>query len=81
MNIKNVAVNRQRRVRHVWVRQLLLVLSVIGPGLITTNVDNNATGITGYSVERSSPERRRGEDREGYPRGTVAQPVTMCYAT
>jgi Mn2+/Fe2+ NRAMP family transporter len=31
-------------------RQLLLMLSVIGPGLITANVDNDATGITGYSL-------------------------------
>jgi Mn2+/Fe2+ NRAMP family transporter len=29
---------------------LLLILSVIGPGLITANVDNDATGITGYSL-------------------------------
>src|SRR5437016_14347359 len=39
-----------RRVRRVWIRQLLLLLSVIGPGLITANVDNDATGITGYSL-------------------------------
>lgn len=39
-----------RRMRPVWVRQLLLILSVIGPGLITANVDNDATGITGYSL-------------------------------
>src|SRR5574340_336605 len=44
------AKSRQRRVRRVWVRQLLLMLSVIGPGLITANVDNDATGITGYSL-------------------------------
>jgi Mn2+/Fe2+ NRAMP family transporter len=41
---------RQKRVRRVWVRQLLVLLSVIGPGLITANVDNDATGITGYSL-------------------------------
>jgi NRAMP (natural resistance-associated macrophage protein)-like metal ion transporter len=41
---------RQKKVRRVWVRQLLLLLSVIGPGLITANVDNDATGITGYSL-------------------------------
>ena len=40
----------KRRGRRVWVRQLLLMLSVIGPGLITANVDNDATGITGYSL-------------------------------
>lgn len=44
---RNVAVQRPRR---VWMRQMLLMLSVIGPGLITANVDNDATGITGYSL-------------------------------
>ena len=44
---KKVTTHRTRR---VWVRQLLLMLSVIGPGLITANVDNDATGITGYSL-------------------------------
>jgi NRAMP (natural resistance-associated macrophage protein)-like metal ion transporter len=29
---------------------VLLLLSVVGPGLITANVDNDATGITGYSL-------------------------------
>ena len=29
---------------------MLILLSVIGPGLITGNVDNDATGITGYSL-------------------------------
>jgi Mn2+/Fe2+ NRAMP family transporter len=41
---------RVRRVRSTWIRQVLLLLSVIGPGLITANVDNDATGITGYSL-------------------------------
>jgi len=41
---------RVRRVRRTWMRQVLLLLSVIGPGLITANVDNDATGITGYSL-------------------------------
>jgi Mn2+/Fe2+ NRAMP family transporter len=43
-------VHRTSRVRHTWMRQVLLLLSVIGPGLITANVDNDATGITGYSL-------------------------------
>jgi Mn2+/Fe2+ NRAMP family transporter len=34
----------------IWLRQVLVLLSVIGPGLITANVDNDATGITGYSL-------------------------------
>ena len=50
MKMEKIAVTRQRRIRHVWIRQLLLMLSVIGPGLITANVDNDATGITGYSL-------------------------------
>ena len=48
--MNKLAMTRQRKVRSVWVRQLLLMLSVIGPGLITANVDNDATGITGYSL-------------------------------
>ncbi len=45
-----VALTRQRRARRVWTRQLLILFSVIGPGLITANVDNDATGIAGYSL-------------------------------
>jgi Mn2+/Fe2+ NRAMP family transporter len=47
--VEKTAMTRQRRVRRVWIRQLLILLSVIGPGLITANVDNDATGIAGYS--------------------------------
>lgn len=45
-----ISVTKHPRVRRVWMRQLLVLLSVIGPGLITANVDNDATGITGYSL-------------------------------
>jgi Mn2+/Fe2+ NRAMP family transporter len=38
-----------KRLRPLRVR-LLLLLSVIGPGIITANVDNDAGGITTYSV-------------------------------
>ncbi|MBI1824356.1 MAG: divalent metal cation transporter, partial [Nitrospirae bacterium] len=31
-------------------RRILLFLSVIGPGIITANVDNDAGGITTYSL-------------------------------
>ncbi|HZO74821.1 MAG TPA: Nramp family divalent metal transporter [Ktedonobacteraceae bacterium] len=48
--MEKALVARQKKVRRVWMRQLLLMLSVIGPGLITANVDNDATGITGYSL-------------------------------
>jgi NRAMP (natural resistance-associated macrophage protein)-like metal ion transporter len=43
-------VAKVRRARSPLMRQILLTLSVIGPGLITANVDNDATGITGYSL-------------------------------
>jgi Mn2+/Fe2+ NRAMP family transporter len=42
--------------RRLWMRwkpiriRLLLLLSVVGPGIITANVDNDAGGITTYSV-------------------------------
>jgi Mn2+/Fe2+ NRAMP family transporter len=39
----------RRRGRH-WRRRLALFLAVVGPGLITSNVDNDAGGITTYSV-------------------------------
>jgi NRAMP (natural resistance-associated macrophage protein)-like metal ion transporter len=38
---------RSRRTR------LLLLLSVIGPGVITGNTDNDATGVTGYALAGS----------------------------
>jgi Mn2+/Fe2+ NRAMP family transporter len=34
---------------HMWRRRLFLFLAVIGPGLITSNVDNDAGGIATYS--------------------------------
>lgn len=39
----------QKRLRPYWLR-ILLLLSVIGPGIITANVDNDAGGISTYSV-------------------------------
>jgi Mn2+/Fe2+ NRAMP family transporter len=38
-----------RRGRH-WRHRLALFLAVVGPGLITSNVDNDAGGITTYSI-------------------------------
>ena len=38
--------HRRRR----WQRRLALFLAVVGPGLITSNVDNDAGGITTYSI-------------------------------
>jgi Mn2+/Fe2+ NRAMP family transporter len=45
--------NVSRRVRSLRTRVLLL-LAVIGPGIITANVDNDAGGITTYSVAGAS---------------------------
>jgi NRAMP (natural resistance-associated macrophage protein)-like metal ion transporter len=42
-----VALLRSRRAR------LLVLLSVVGPGIITANVDNDATGLTGYALAGS----------------------------
>ena len=33
-----------------WRRRLTLFLAVLGPGIITANVDNDAGGITTYSI-------------------------------
>ena len=37
------------RAKNLW-REFLIFLSVMGPGIITANVDNDAGGITTYSV-------------------------------
>jgi NRAMP (natural resistance-associated macrophage protein)-like metal ion transporter len=42
-------VRLRQRVRPLWAR-LLVLGAVIGPGIITANVDNDAGGITTYSV-------------------------------
>jgi NRAMP (natural resistance-associated macrophage protein)-like metal ion transporter len=39
-----------RRQSHHWRRRIALFLAVVGPGLITSNVDNDAGGITVYSL-------------------------------
>ena len=39
----------KRRLRPILTR-LALLFAVIGPGIITANVDNDAGGITTYSV-------------------------------
>src|SRR5512135_1623663 len=39
----------QQRIRPLRTR-LLLLAAVVGPGIITANVDNDAGGITTYSV-------------------------------
>src|ERR1700724_1465921 len=43
------AMGVRRRGRHTW-RRLALLLAILGPGLITSNVDNDAGGIFTYSL-------------------------------
>jgi len=38
-----------QRIKGFW-RSFLLFLAIMGPGIITANVDNDAGGITTYSV-------------------------------
>ncbi|MDD2752949.1 MAG: Nramp family divalent metal transporter [Candidatus Omnitrophica bacterium] len=38
-----------RQIKKYW-RELIIFLSIMGPGMITANVDNDAGGITTYSV-------------------------------
>jgi len=47
-NLQNHGASLQKRLRSLR-RRLLLLLAVIGPGLITSNVDNDAGGITVYT--------------------------------
>ncbi len=44
-----MALTRWQKLKPLRVR-LLLLLSVVGPGIITANVDNDAGGITTYSI-------------------------------
>ncbi|HNY12867.1 MAG TPA: divalent metal cation transporter, partial [Candidatus Wallbacteria bacterium] len=37
------------RIKHRW-KELLIFLSLVGPGIITGNVDNDAGGIATYSI-------------------------------
>lgn len=38
-----------KRRKNIW-RNLLMFLAVLGPGIITGSVDNDAGGITTYSI-------------------------------
>ncbi len=39
----------RRKLRRYW-KEALIFFSIMGPGIITANVDNDAGGITTYSV-------------------------------
>ena len=43
------AARSQKRLRGLR-RRIALLLAVVGPGLITSNVDNDAGGISAYSL-------------------------------
>ncbi len=45
---------KERLRNHPFLRNLLLFLAVLGPGIITGSVDNDAGGITTYSVAGAS---------------------------
>src|SRR6202171_546080 len=47
-NVRSGGTDLQKRIRGLR-RRLTLLLAVIGPGLITSNVDNDAGGISTYS--------------------------------
>lgn len=47
---KEIEKSRDRGSRQSRYRNILILLSVVGPGIITSNVDNDAGGITTYSV-------------------------------
>src|SRR6185437_4670789 len=48
-SLQQRATRARRRSRSVW-RRLALLAAVLGPGLITSNVDNDAGGISTYSL-------------------------------
>src|SRR5258708_6142176 len=52
-----------------WKTRLILVLAVVGPGIITANVDNDAGGIYTYSLAGA---------RFGYSRRWTMIPITMA---
>src|ERR1700687_3202117 len=58
-----------RRPRDSRWRQLLVIVAVIGPGVITANVDNDAGGITTYSLAGA---------RFGYSLLWTLLPVTLA---
>src|ERR1700682_490910 len=47
-NVRSGGTDLQKRIRGLR-RRLTLLLAVVGPGLITSNVDNDAGGIATYS--------------------------------
>ena len=51
------------------IKKLLVLLSVIGPGLITANIDNDAGGIATYSLAGA---------RTGYRLLWVLLPITVA---
>src|SRR5579872_7017141 len=48
-SLQQRATHVRRRSRGIW-RRVALMVAVLGPGLITSNVDNDAGGISTYSL-------------------------------
>lgn len=41
---------RRNKKKPIWLKKILLILAVLGPGLITASADNDAPGIATYSM-------------------------------
>lgn len=46
--------NKKKFDKPIWLKKLLLLLAIIGPGIITANIDNDAGGIATYSIAGAS---------------------------
>lgn len=45
---------RRNKKKRIWLKRVLLFLSILGPGLITASADNDAPGIATYSMVGST---------------------------
>ncbi len=56
---------RQRRRLRLWRNQLVIFFAVVGPGLITSNVDNDAGGIRHRGEQYRGASHRRAATQRG----------------
>ena len=45
---------RRNKKKPIWLKKILLILAILGPGLITASADNDAPGIATYSMVGSA---------------------------
>ncbi len=45
---------RRKKTRPIWLNKVLLIFTILGPGLITASADNDAPGIATYSMVGST---------------------------